>query len=578
MEIRLAKTAGFCMGVRRAVDTVLDVSQHETGRKIYTYGPLIHNPQTIELLKNRGITAIKHIDEIADPKNALLVIRAHGIAPGDRRKIKESGVKMIDATCPKVGYVQAIIKKHTALDYTVVIAGDREHPEVDGLWGYTEGRGIIVSTLEDAEKIPALEKVCIVAQTTQDSGHYREIVRKIQQKNPQSVVFNTICSSTEKRQEEIISLASEMDALFVVGGKNSANTRRLADLARKQNTTTFHIETVRELKNIDLGPYRSIGVSAGASTPNWIIDQITDYLAEKKSRPNKKTAFLLNLWLWTVKTDFYSALGAGCLALAGMLLQNIPVAITSIAVASFFVYAMHVLNRLVTSKESGLIGSFREPFYLRHEKIFRLAAFASLLVALLLSRTGSLYAFGLLLFISVAGGIYNMKLLPGRGRFQRLRDIPGSKNFFTAVAWGIVTAVLPALSRGWDFSAGMAVAFVFTFVLVFIRSAMSDIMDMQSDRLLGRETIPVMIGKEKTQALLKFILLILFVILLAAPVAGWSPTLSLFLISCLLYVWICFGLCDRRAGFSGATIEGLLETSYIIAGFAVLVWMVFRWS
>lgn len=181
MEIKLAKTAGFCMGVRRAVDTVLDVSQHETGRKIYTYGPLIHNPQTIELLKNRGITAIQSIDEIPDRRNALLVIRAHGIAPGER-KIKESGVKIIDATCPKVGYVQAIIKKHTALDYTVIIAGDREHPEVDGLWGYTEGRGIIVSTLEDAEKIPALDKVCIVAQTTQDSDHYREIVRKIQEK------------------------------------------------------------------------------------------------------------------------------------------------------------------------------------------------------------------------------------------------------------------------------------------------------------------------------------------------------------------------------------------------------------
>jgi 4-hydroxy-3-methylbut-2-enyl diphosphate reductase len=258
-----------------------------------------------------------------------------------------------------------------------------------------------------------------------------------------------------------------------------------------------------------------------------------------------------------------------------MLLQNIPVAVTSLAVASFFVYAMHVLNRLVTSKESGLIGSFREPFYLRHEKMFRLAAFASLFIALALSLAGSVLAFGLLLFISLAGGLYNMKLLPGRGRFQRLRDIPGSKNFFTACAWGIATAVLPALSAGCDFSAGTAVAFIFTFILVFIRSAMSDIMDMQSDRLLGRETIPVMIGKEKTQGLLKIILLILFVILLSAPVAGWSPTLSLFLILCVLYVWICFGLCDRRAGFSGATIEGLLETSYIIAGFAVLGWFVF---
>lgn len=574
MEIKLAKTAGFCMGVRRAVDTVLDVSQHETGKRIYTYGPLIHNPQTIELLKKRGITAIKSIDEISDRKNALLVIRAHGIAPGERKKIKESGVKIIDATCPKVGYVQAIIKKHAALDYTVIIAGDREHPEVDGLWGYTEGRGIIVSTVEDAEKLPAMEKVCIVAQTTQDTDHYRRIVQKIQEKSPQAIVFNTICSSTERRQEEIITLASEMDALFVVGGKNSANTRRLADLAEKQNTPTFHIETAEEIKYLDLTRYKSIGVSAGASTPNWIIDQIMDNLTERQGRSHQKTGFLLRMWLWMVKTDFYSALGAGCLALTSMLLQKIPVRFSPIVIAAFFVYAMHVLNRLISTRESGLIGSFREKSYLRHKKYFRLAAVASLAIALFLSLANSKLSFLLLFVISLAGGLYNMKILPGNRRFQRLRDIPGSKNFFTAVAWGIATAVLPAVSETRPFSAGMVVAFIFTFSLVFIRSAMSDIMDIQSDKLLGRETIPVIIGKEKTQVLLKTILLILLVILLMSPAAGWTGPLSLFLVLCVLYIWICFRLCDRRSGLSGATIEGLLETSYITAGFAVFCWFV----
>ncbi|MGB3998689.1 MAG: 4-hydroxy-3-methylbut-2-enyl diphosphate reductase, partial [Desulfomonilia bacterium] len=147
MEVKLAKTAGFCMGVRRAVDIVLDIAQHETSR-IYTYGPLIHNPQTIELLKSRGIRPIENIEEIKDKNNAILIIRAHGIAPDERKKIKSSGLKVVDATCPKVGYVQSIIKKHTGLDYSVIIVGDREHPEVDGLLGYTGGRGIIISTLE----------------------------------------------------------------------------------------------------------------------------------------------------------------------------------------------------------------------------------------------------------------------------------------------------------------------------------------------------------------------------------------------------------------------------------------------
>lgn len=574
MEIKLAKTAGFCMGVRRAVDVVLEVVQHEMGRRIYTYGPLIHNPQTIELLKNRGITSISRIEDIPDKNQAVLIIRAHGIAPDERKKIEESGVKIIDATCPKVSYVQAIIKKHTAMDYTVIIAGDREHPEVDGLWGYTEGQGLIVSTLSDADKLPAMEKVCIVAQTTQDTDHYARIVQKIQEKNPQAVVFNTICSSTEKRQEEIITLATEMDALFVVGGKNSANTRRLADLAQKQNTPTFHIETAEEIKNIDLTPYKSIGVSAGASTPNWIIDQVMDNLAERHSSPHQKVGFLLKLWLWMVKTDFYSALGAGCLALTGMLLQKIPVHFSSIAIASLFVYAMHVLNRLAGSKQSGLIGSFREKSYLRFKRYYHLTAIVSLVMALVLSLANSMLSFLFLFFISLAGGLYNMKILPEGQRFQRLKDIPGSKNIFIAAAWGMVTAVLPALNNSQQASAGMAVAFIFTFALVFIRSAMSDIMDIQSDKLLGRETIPVMIGKEKTQVLLKIIILILLIVLLISTPAGWSSTLSIFLVLCILYIWICFRLCDRRAGLSGGVVEGLLETSYIIAGFAVFCWFV----
>ena len=167
------------MGVRRAVDIVLDIAQHETRRRIYTYGPLIHNPQTIELLKSRGVKPVESIEEIKDSENAILIIRAHGIAPDERKKIKEIGIKVVNATCPKVGYVQSIIKKHTALDYTVVIVGDKEHPEVDGLLGYAGGKGIILSTLDDVDKLSSLDKICVVAQTTQDSNNYGKIVEKI---------------------------------------------------------------------------------------------------------------------------------------------------------------------------------------------------------------------------------------------------------------------------------------------------------------------------------------------------------------------------------------------------------------
>jgi 4-hydroxy-3-methylbut-2-enyl diphosphate reductase len=575
MEIKLAKTAGFCMGVRRAVDIVLDIAQHETSRRIYTYGPLIHNPQTIELLKNRGVKPIENIEEIKDRENAILIIRAHGIAPDERKKIKESGVEIIDATCPKVGYVQSIIKKHTALDYTVVIAGDKEHPEVDGLLGYTGGRGIIISSLDDVDELPSFDKVCVVAQTTQDSENYSKIVEKIKNVYPHAIIFNTICSSTEQRQAEVIAMADEMDAMFIVGGKNSANTRRLADLAQKQQTPSFHIETPTEMENINLVPYNRIGVSAGASTPNWIIDRVMDKIVEGQSRKLKKIGKLLNLWISAVKTDVYSALGAACLCLACMLLQGIPVQLSFIAIASFFVYAMHVLNRLLGLKPAGLVGSFREETYHLHGKLYCFNALASILVALVLAFNNAVLPFIFLFIVSLAGVFYNMKILPPKWRFRSLKDLPGSKNIFMSIAWGIVAAILPALNKDYSLHAGLIVAFGFTFGIVFIRSAMSDILEIQSDKLIGQETIPVFFGKTKTLTVLKIISLILLALLLFSYPSGWTSSLSFFLLACILYIWICFQFCDKESVLSGAVKEGLLETSYIMAGFCVLLWRIF---
>jgi len=575
MEIKLAKTAGFCMGVRRAVDIVLEIAQHETRRRIYTYGPLIHNPQTIELLKNRGVLPIENIEEIKDRENAILIIRAHGIAPDERKKIKESGVEIIDATCPKVGYVQSIIKKHAALDYTVVIVGDKEHPEVDGLLGYTGGRGIILDALDDVDKLSSINKICVVAQTTQDADNYSKIVEKIKSIYPYAIIFNTICSSTEQRQAEVIAMAGEMDAMFIVGGKNSANTRRLADLAQKQQTPSFHIETPAEMENINFEPYNRIGVSAGASTPNWIIDRVMDKIMEGQSRKLKKIGKLLNLWISAVKTDVYSALGAGCLCLACMLLQGIPVKLSFIAIASFFVYAMHVLNRLLGLKPAGLIGSFREETYHRHGKLYCFTALASILVALVLAFNNAVLPFIFLFVISLAGILYNMRILPKKWHFRSLKDLPGSKNTFMSIAWGIVTAILPALNKDYSFHAGLIVAFGFTFGIVFIRSAMSDILEIQSDKLIGQETIPVFFGKTRTLTVLKIISLILLALLLFSYPAGWTSSLSFFLLICILYIWICFQFCDKKLGLSGAVKEGLLETSYIMAGFCVLLWRVF---
>jgi (E)-4-hydroxy-3-methyl-but-2-enyl pyrophosphate reductase len=573
MGIVLAKTAGFCMGVKRAVDVVLDMASHKDGEAIYTYGPLIHNPQTIELLRKRGIIPIRSLDEFdCAPPGAAMVIRAHGISPAERRKIRDKGFRIIDATCPKVAHVQAIIRKHAAAGVAVLIVGDREHPEVNGLLGFAGEAGTVLGDPGDVDRLPAMSRVCVVAQTTQSIEDYTAIVRRVKERFPEAIIFDTICDSTETRQTEIKALAAGTDAVFIVGGRNSANTRRLAELAKLQGKPTFHIEISDELGGIDIEPYRRIGISAGASTPNWIIDRVVDHLTGRLGRKEEFLRYLFRIWVFTVRMDIYSAAGAGCLSFAAMLLQGLPVNPLHILTASLYVYAMHVLNRFINRKASS-ISSFREESYLLHEKIYITLAVFSTILALGASFIAGPATFTLLFVISLFGVLYNMPTLPKGWRFQALKDLPGSKNIVTALAWAAVTALLPWIETGRMLTPGVATAFFFIAGIVFIRSSLSDILDIQSDRLIGRETLPVLIGEKKTLVLLQGISGLLFVLLFAAHPAGWSTSLSFFLLTCVFYIWICFKLYDRRSGFSGVVLEGLLESGYIIAGVSALLWL-----
>ena len=574
MGVKLATTAGFCMGVKRAVDMVLELAQHKGTETVYTYGPLIHNPQTIDLLKKRGIIPIDSLDEIGDTgKGTMIIIRAHGISPDERHRIKEKGIRIMDATCPRVGRVQAIIKKHAAKDYTVLIAGDEEHPEVNGLLGYTAGRGIVISNPKDVERLPDMGKVCVVAQTTQNPEEYHALVEKIRARFPEAAVFDTICDSTEKRQTEVRALAKEMDAMIVVGGRNSANTRRLAALSERQGTPTYQIETAEELDKDAIIGVSDIGVSAGASTPNWIIDRVVDTITTYQGETARRAPFLFNVWTWTVRTDVYSAIGAAFLSLTAMLIQNLPVHFPQILLAALFVYAMHTINRFVNRRTSTIIGSFREASYRHHEKAYLATAAASLILALAIGFFAGRAAFLILLCVSVFGALYNAAIFPGSWRFQGLKDLPGSKNISMATAWATVTAVLPQISREPIMTPAMAIAFCFVFGLVFIRSALSDIHDIQSDKLIGRETIPVLIGREKTERLLIFVSAFLLFLLCIAWPMGWTSSLSPFLSLSIFYIWICFKVYDRKPGFSGVVVEGILETNYVVAGVCAVMWV-----
>ncbi len=574
MSIKLAETAGFCMGVRRAVDMVLELAQHKGRKTIYTYGPLIHNPQTVELLKSRGIIPVANLEEIPPGEAGVaIIIRAHGISPQERKGIKEKGLKIIDATCPKVGRVQAIIKKHAAQDFTILIIGDAQHPEVNGLLGYAYGKGLVINHPADVRQLPALDKVCVVAQTTQSVDEYQHIVGEIHKRFPDAVIFETICDSTEKRQMEVKSLAEEMDAMIIVGGKNSANTQRLAALSELQGTPTFYVETANDLVAEKLKSFKKIGVSAGASTPNWIIDRVVDNVTTQQTKQGPKVKCLLKLWVWMVRTDLYSAVGAGCLAVASMLLQRLEIHSLYVLITALYVYAMHTLNRFINRQTGSIIGSFREDSYRRHEKTYIRTAVASLIVALGAGFLSGPVPFLFLLIMSTLGILYNTNLAPAGWRFRSVKDLPGSKNVSMAFAWAAIATVLPPLAEELSLTAATGVSFAFIFGIVFIRSALSDVLDIQSDKLIGRETIPVLIGKTNTQNLLHLASLLLLLLLIAAFPLGWTTSASFFLLPPVIYIWICFQVYDRKPGLIGVVMEGILETAYIIAGLSTGIWL-----
>ncbi|MBW1650786.1 MAG: 4-hydroxy-3-methylbut-2-enyl diphosphate reductase [Deltaproteobacteria bacterium] len=273
MKVTIAQTAGFCMGVSRAVNMALTASMQGGEKPIYTYGPLIHNPQALQFLNEKGISILKNI-----PKTGAgtIIIRAHGVPPSDKKKIEKAGFNLIDATCPRVVRVQTIIAKYRKLGYTSIIFGDKEHPEVKGLIGCAGNKVRVVNRLSEFDNLPIFKKAVIVAQTTQNLYQFKQAVKTAKTGFPHYKIFNTICDSTRKRQEEIKKLADSVDAAIVIGSYNSGNTCRLAEIASQTGKPSFHIETETDIDFSLIARFKLVGVTAGASTPDWVIKNVCE--------------------------------------------------------------------------------------------------------------------------------------------------------------------------------------------------------------------------------------------------------------------------------------------------------------
>ncbi len=279
MEIKIAKSAGFCFGVKRAVDRVYEEAVHQD---VYTYGPIIHNEQVVADLQKQGVRVIEEESDIAGIDHGTIIIRSHGVPRRVYQKIEDAGLNLVDATCPFVRKIHRIVEKESQEGRTVIIIGNNHHPEVEGIMGWCQTSPIVVENQDQAESIdlPEGSRISIVSQTTFNYGRFDFLVEIISKKGYDINVFNTICNATEERQNEAKQLASQSDAMIVIGGKHSSNTQKLFEISKRECSNTFYIQTVHDLNMEDFRNIEKLGITAGASTPNNIIKEVHESMAE----------------------------------------------------------------------------------------------------------------------------------------------------------------------------------------------------------------------------------------------------------------------------------------------------------
>ena len=275
MKVIRAKTAGFCFGVKRAVETVYEQVDTCSG-PIYTYGPIIHNEEVVKDMEKRGVSVLRSEEDLDRLSEGTVIIRSHGVEKRICDKLEKKGIRVVDATCPFVKKIHNIVSRECEDGKHIVIIGNPEHPEVEGIRGWAGDKVTVIQSVEDAEAFAPdkNEKICIVSQTTFNYNKFKDLVEIIKKKSYDVSVLNTICNATKERQTEAESIAGSVDAMIVIGDKHSSNTQKLFEICRKACNNTYYIQTLDDLNLNQLGSVETVGITAGASTPNNIIEEV----------------------------------------------------------------------------------------------------------------------------------------------------------------------------------------------------------------------------------------------------------------------------------------------------------------
>lgn len=570
MRVKLAKTAGFCWGVERALDIALDTA-NDASSEVLTHGPLIHNPQTVELLEDKSVF-------VSDPQEtpsstSLVVIRAHGISPQVRDRLRSSGAGIRDATCPLVAKVHGVIRKHSRMGAFTVIIGEESHPEVEGHRGYAEAGSHLITCMEDVSGLPDIgnRPVVVVAQTTINMREWKDVEEAILGKYPQAQMFNTICDATEVRQEEVKKLAPDVDLMVVVGGRNSGNTNRLVEVAKEGGADSILIETEDEIDEEILQQYKNIAVTAGASTPDWMIRRVVNRIeAIPDPNPNiaDKIFDILKVLSRANVLLFFSAL-LGSIAITK--LGGFPLSNKLAVTAGLYLFAAHTINRCVSYEADRYNEPNRAQFYERHKTTLLSLAVVAAFVSILFGVSVS-YLTGGIMIVGLIWAIFCSLKLEPRALVSRVINFPTLKILVLATGWTFGMAFLPALANSQLISAGWVVAIFVAFGLIFFRTGLMELRDIQGDRIVGKRTLPIVLGKEQTEALLGVICTALAVVLVSASINGWVvPLFGYAMLIPVIYAGACLYWYSKKILGHSGLMEAATDQIFIIAGVLVLL-------
>ncbi len=537
MKIELIKHSGFCVGVRTAVNKVVEEID-KCDEEILIHGPLIHNPQIVAILEKRGL---KQIDDSYDINNRIVAVRTHGITKQEFRKIKNTAKRIINLTCSKVAYVQGIVKKYSSDGYFTIILGDKNHAEVEGISSHATSGFFIVSNLEEIPNIPDAKKYLLVSQTTLDIEFFDQAIPLIQKKFKEVHIINTICTATGNRQGNLYNSIKEgADAIVVVGGKNSANTKRLAQIGRENKIRTFHIETEEELIPADFKDVKHTVVSAGASTPSWIINNVLEKLYEINFK-NRTILFnfIKSFMEFIIRTNIFSALTTVFLTMNLMPCTLFQCDFRMPFLSAAFIFIMYSINNFLGSKESQLSKPFKYKLYTKYKYLLSGLTFIALVYYLYIaSQFGILTS--ILYYIAFASGV--LYALPVTKKIasnilkKSLRIIYGAKSVLASIGWAIVALLIPFIEKPYDYTEFLAL-FIIISSIIIVRNVLLDLLDYHGDKLLGIGTFPTIFGMKNTR-LIFIILSILYIISVLYNILIINIFSVLYFINILYYFYL----------------------------------------